>query len=291
MARFDRFEYVPTTREPEREPWLSSVAWVVRPLLAVVVVGVLVFGGYKLLKSASAAADAAASNAQWVQMGQRLDDLQHRLDQLEKERKEVKEPSRPATPSPSVVAAVKPELPKHQLVFSRPVTAQSVAPPPASPPAKSSPANNSASPNDLTSERAETASGQQQWQATADRLGNLVGELDSQRDAIERDQARLDELAERFEKNSEPFTLEKSSTEQQVGPVGLRLQGTDLRNQRYTMRLSVEDTTVELKDRALHEAIQFYASGGKLTFELVVSQIGRDVVSGRLVLPQTTAMR
>ncbi len=290
MARFDRSEYVATTREPEREPWLSSVAWVVRPLLAIVVVGVLVFGGYKLLKSASAAADAAASNAQWVQMGQRLDDLQHRLDQLEKERKEVKAPSRPAAPSPVMVAAVKPELPKHQLVFSRPVTAQSVAPPPANPPAKSSPVNNATPPSNLTSERADAASGQQ-WQATADRLGNLVGELDSQRDAIERDQARLDELAERFEKNSEPFTLEKSSTEQQVGPVGLRLQGTDLRNQRYTMRLSVEDTTVELKDRALHEAIQFYASGGKLTFELVVSQIGRDVVSGRLVLPQTTAMR
>jgi flagellar biosynthesis chaperone FliJ len=290
MARFDRFEYAPTTREPEREPWLSSVAWLVRPLLAVVVVGVLVFGGYKLLKSASAAADAAASNAQWVQMGQRLDDLQHRLDQLEKERKAVKEPSKPAAPSPVIVAAVQPEVPKHQLVFSRPVTAQSVASSPASPPAKSSPVNNAAPPNNLTSERADAASGQQ-WQATADRLGNLVGELDSQRDAIERDQARLDELAERFEKNSEPFTLEKSSTEQQVGPVGLRLQGTDLRNQRYTMRLSVEDTTVELKDRALHEAIQFYALGGKLTFELVVSQIGRDVVSGRLVLPQMTATR
>jgi hypothetical protein len=115
--------------------------------------------------------------------------------------------------------------------------------------------------------------------------------LDSQREAIERDQARLDELAGRFERNSQPFTLERSSTRQQVGPVWLRLMGTDPKNQRYTMRLSIEDTTVELKDRALHEAIQFYASGGKLSFELVVSQIGRDVVTGRLVLPQTTATR
>jgi hypothetical protein len=55
------------------------------------------------------------------------------------------------------------------------------------------------------------------------------------------------------------------------------------------MRLSVNDQTVELKDRALHEAVQFYGADGKLSFELVVSQIGRDSVAGRLVFPQQTS--
>ena len=63
----------------------------------------------------------------------------------------------------------------------------------------------------LNSERADTAASRQQWEATADRLGNVVGELDSQRGAIERDQARLDELAGRFARNSQSFTLEKGS--------------------------------------------------------------------------------
>jgi hypothetical protein len=112
--------------------------------------------------------------------------------------------------------------------------------------------------------------------------------LDSQRDALDRDRARLDELAGRFARDSQPFTVERSSSQQLVGPVGLQLIGTDPKNQRYTMRLSVEGKTVELKYRALHEAIQFYASDGKVSFELVVSQIGRDVVKGSLVLPQTT---
>ena len=294
MGGFSTRGIVPVRGQPERESGLSSAAGLGRPLLAIAVVGVVVFLGYKLLKNASFAADASANDAQLAQLGQRLGDLERRLDQLEKGRKASVGPSKPATPSPPTASAAEPESPKHQLTFSRPVSAQSASPSPAN----SSPPSNSTQQNYLNAERALAATSQQEWEATADRLGNVVGELDSQRnlldsqrEAIERDQARLDELAGRFEKNSQPFTLERSTTRQQVGPVWLRLIGTDPRNQRYSMRLSVEDTTVELKDRALHEAIQFYASGGKLSFELVVSHIGRDIVTGRLVLPQTTATR
>ena len=74
MGGFDRRGYMPTTREPARESGLSSVAGLARPLLAIAVVGVVVFIGYKLLKSASAAADASANDAQLAQMGQRMGD-------------------------------------------------------------------------------------------------------------------------------------------------------------------------------------------------------------------------
>jgi hypothetical protein len=287
MGEFDRRGYMPTS-EPEPEPGFSFGAGLARPLLIVAAVALVVFIGYKSLKSDVAAADASANGAQLTQIGQRLDELEHRLDQMEKKRKPSEEASEPETPSRAiVVAAAKPVPSKPQLAFSRPVRAQSAP----SSPANSSPPSNSARRNEVNSERADIASSQQQWEATADRLGNVVGELDSQRDAIERDRARLDELAGRFARDSQPFTLEKGSTQQHVGPVWLRLQGTDPKNQRYTMRLLVDDKTVELKDRALHEAIPFYASGAKLSFELVVSQISRDGVAGRLVLPQTTPTR
>ena len=84
MGGFGTRGYTPTTREPARESGLSSVAGLARPLLAIAVVGVVVFIGYKLLKSASAAADASANDAQLAQMGQRMGDLERRLDQLEK---------------------------------------------------------------------------------------------------------------------------------------------------------------------------------------------------------------
>jgi hypothetical protein len=285
MGEFDRRGYMPTS-EPEPEPGFSFGAGLARPLLIVAAVALVVFIGYKSLKSDVAAADASANGAQLTQIGQRLDELEHRLDIMEKKRKPSEEASEPETPSRAIVVAAAKSVPsKPQLAFSRPVRAQSAP----SSPANSSPPSNSARRNEVNSERADIAPSQQQWEATADRLGNVVGELDSQRDAIERDQARLDELAGQFARNSQPFTLEKGSDPQQVGPVSLQLHGTDPKNQRYSMRLSLDDQTVELKDRALHEAIQFYAADGKLSFELVVSQIGRDSVAGRLVIPQQTA--
>ena len=293
MGGFNRGGYTPAPREPERQSAFSSVTELARPLLAVAVVGLVVFAGYKLLKSTSAPSEPAASDAQVAQIGQRLDDLERRLEQLEKKPRAFKEVPAAAAPSPLIApAAAKPVPPNSGLAFSRPVIALSTS---SSSPASPSPAGDSTQKNDLTSARAAVASGQQQWAATADRLGNVVGELDSQRNALDsqretlaRDQARLDQLAGRFARDSQPFTVEKSSTRQQVGPVWLQLIGTDPKNQRYTMRLSVEGKTVELKDRALHEAIQFYTSDGRGSFELVVSQIGRDIVRGSLVLPQTT---
>ena len=295
MGGFGTRGYMPITREPERESKLSSVSGLARPLLAIAVVGVVVFIGYRLLKSASSAADASANDAQLAQMGQRLGDLERRLDQLENGRKAFMEPSRPATPSPPTAAAAKPESPKHQLTFSRSVSAQSAPPSPAN----SSPASNSTAQNYLNSERANAASGQQEWEATGPIVSVMWWEnwilsathsilsarpLSAIRQGWTSWQGALSRIVQ-------PFTLERSSTRQQVGPVWLRLMGTDPKNQRYTMRLSVEDTTVELKDRALHEAIQFYASSGKLSFELVVSQIGREHCHGAVGASQTTATR
>ena len=279
--------YTPRS-EPERGLKLPSLDSLVRPALVVLIVGVVLFAGFKLTNMASAASGSAASDAQLVEMGQKVDELQHRLDQMEKERKVSRAVLKPATPSPVIAEAPKPAPPKHQFTVS-PLAPS--APPPLAP---SLVASNSTPQieNDLNAQRDAIASTQQQWEATADRLGSVVGELDSQRDAIEHDQAKLNELSERFEQNStdsQAFTLERSSMEERVGPIWLQLLYTDLKNQHYTMRLWVNGTMVVLKDRALNEAIQFHASGGRLSFELVVAQIGKDFVSGRLVLPQTTA--
>ena len=213
MGGFNRGAYMPAPREPERQSGFSFVTELARPLLAVAVVGLVVFAGYKFLKSTSAPSEPAASSAQVAQIGQRLDDLEHRLDQLEKKPRAFKEVSVPVAPSPlPAPAAAKRVPPNPKLAFSRLVSA---APASASPD-KGSLGNDSSPKNDLNSAQAAVASGQQQWEATADRLGNVVGELDSQRnaldsqrDALERDRARLDELAGRFARDSQPFTIER----------------------------------------------------------------------------------
>ncbi len=284
---FNRQDYAqPKPVEPRPGPSFSMAGPLI--LTAVVIVGGVIV--YILLKGAGTR-DVGGNNAQPAQIEQRLDALEHRLDQVEKRRK-------PSTPEPSVTA------PKQEPANPRPSpppvrTIYRVSPAPEqrsvpSPPPKSSPDGGLVSQQqqkELDSLRGDVVSTREEWEATADRLGNVVGELASQREDITRNRESLEQLAEHFKHNSMPFTLQRGGNPQRVGPVSLRLQSTDAKNQRYTMRLLLNDKVIELRDRALNEAIQFYGSGGKVLLELVVSEIRKDAVTGRLALPQTASSR
>ena len=51
------------------------------------------------------------------------------------------------------------------------------------------------------------------------------------------------------------------------------------------------DKTILLKDRALNEAVTFYVPGVPEPLELIVTEIGKDQVAGKLVVPRTTPSR
>jgi hypothetical protein len=290
--QFDRQDYArPTPVEPGPGRPFSLAG----PLLALAVV-VAAVGGfvvYKLVRSGTIG-DSRSSNSDLTQIEQRLDAIEHRLDQVERRRK-------PSIPEAPVAAPKQEPIDTSSHPSPAPVvrTIYRISPPPeprsaASPPPKSSPDGSQVSQQqqkELDSLRGDVVSTRQEWAATTDRLGDVVGELASQREEISRNQESLGQLAAHFQHNSVPFTLQKGATAQRVGPVSLQLQSINSKNHRYTMRLVLNDKVVELKDRALNEAIQFYGSGGKVLLELVVSEIGRDAVTGRLALPQTTASR
>lgn len=284
---FNRRDYVqPKPAEPPPGPSFSITGPLI--LLVVVVVGGLV--AYKFLKS-GVWAEAGNANAQVAQISQRLDGIENRLNQLERRR-------RPSAPEPAP-AAPKQEPDKASSRPSPPPaqTNYRFYPAPEPRPATSSPPQSSSEGSqvsqqqhkELESLRSDVTSTREEWQATTDRLGNVVGELSTQRDEITRHGETLEQLQAHFQHNSVPFTLRKGADAKRVGPVSLQLENTDRKTQRYTLRLLLDDKVVEVKDRALNEAIQFYGSGGKVLLELVVSQIGKDAVSGRLALPQPTA--
>ena len=131
----------------------------------------------------------------------------------------------------------------------------------------------------------------EQWKATADRLGTVVGELGSQRGEIARNREELMLLMDRFQGTDIAFALQKKRGRQRVGPVSLRLERADTKNQRYTMRLLADDKTILLKDRALNEGVRFYIQGVTEPLELVVSEIGKNQVAVKLVLPKTETTR
>jgi len=285
--QFDRHDYAqPRPVEAPATPSLSLA----RPLLVLAVV-IIALGGfvvYRLLTSGGVG-DPRGNNADLAQIEQRLDAIEHRLDQAERRRK---------LPTPDPVTTAAKEEPANPHPSPPPVrTIYRISPPPEPRRVTTSPSNSSPDGSqvgqkqqkELDSLRGDVVSTRQEWEATTNRLGDVVGELASQREEITRHRESLDQLAAHFQHNSAPFTLQKGATAQRVGPVSLRLQSTDTKNQRYTMRLVANDKVIELKERALDEAIQFYGSGGKVLLELVVSEIGKETVTGRLALPQTAA--
>jgi hypothetical protein len=255
--------------------------------LAVVIAGLGGFVVYRLVRSGGGG-DPGSTNADLAQIEQRLDAIEHRLDQVEKRRK-ASSPE-PVAPAPKEEPAkVAPSPPPPRIIYR-------ISPPPeprpVAPPTKSSPDGSQVSQRqqkELDSLRGDVSSTRQEWEATTNRLGDVVGELASQREEITRHSESLEQLSAHFQQNSVPFTLQRGADAQRVGPVSLRLQSTDTKNHRYTMRLLLNDKVIELKDRALNEAIQFYGSSGKVLLELVVSEIGKEAVTGRLAVPQTAA--
>ena len=289
-SQFDRTPYIPT--EVPRPP--VHVQDRITYVIAVVAILGAVYAAYKILGSSSTP-DISAETAELNHTAARLTDIERRLAVMEERLNEAK-PAAPvvtlkAEPAKTEVrAAAAPRAPLRVRVSPAPKPQPE---PPASPqPAPDLNALREESEQALTSLRSDVVATRQEWAATADRLGNVVGELNSQHQEIERNQEGLAQLEEHFDRDSVPFTLRKDGTKQQVGPVRLLLEATDIKNSRYTMRLFFQDKWIELKDRALHEAIQFYLPSGEVALELMVDRIAKEAVAGRIAIPpQTKASR
>lgn len=154
-------------------------------------------------------------------------------------------------------------------------------------PATKAPTPNSqtAPSKELNAIQGNLAASHDEWRAATDRLGNVVGELDTQRSAIQQTQSGVSYLLERVQRSDVSFTLTRALGLQRIGPISMELQSTSEKDQRYSVRMMVDDKSVVLKDRVLNEIVQFYTSRSKFPLRLIVSQIGRGEVSGTLAVP------
>lgn len=130
------------------------------------------------------------------------------------------------------------------------------------------------------------AANHDEWKATVNRLGNVVGQLDSQQNAIKKNESNVNYLMARAHRTDVTFTLRKGRRYQRIGPISMKLTGTSVKNQHYSIRMIVNDKSVELKDRALNEVVQFYTSQSKYPLGLIVSRIKHGEVSGVLAVPK-----
>jgi hypothetical protein len=280
---YDRQVFV-KTKEPAPPPGRPPLPGA---LVLILVAALGAFAAYRYIKAGglSNVDPDPGKDPQVKLLLHKINVLQARIDDLEKRHRtaHVVEDAAPKLHhSLKAEIAPRPVVPASKPTVPQPPAAVSTEPkiPPPTPPD-----TNAKTDASLSRLKGDLASSHQEWEATVNRLGNVVGELDTQRSKVQQNQNDVNQLLQISRRTGIPFKLEKGSRFQRVGPISVRLTGTDVANQRYTLRLIVDDKSVELKDRALNEVIQFFTARSQFPVEIVISQIDKGQVSGMLAVP------
>jgi hypothetical protein len=277
---FNRQAFVPSDEKaPQPATRLLGAVFLLVVLLVVAVVG------YKVI--ASSARSEVSADAQGLEkIQQHLTEMEKRLDLLEKRRRvPVAEPI-PTTSATHASNAPSTPAPKRP-AFK--VSAASVLPT-APNPLRTSATQGIAAASPAAGASAESAADREAWQATTDRLADVVGVVGSQEGEITQTREQLNALLSQTRRSAVQFDLRRGSVRQSVGPVSMVLKGSDPRSQRYTVCVYMDDKCVELKDRTVNEVVVFVVSRNSAPLELVATKILRDQIIGYLEIPTEKSM-
>jgi septal ring factor EnvC (AmiA/AmiB activator) len=142
---------------------------------------------------------------------------------------------------------------------------------------------------DLSGARNDIAATRKDLEETKARLSSTVGDLGVQSGLIARTREDLEALKRLGERNIFDFNLVKSKTPQRIGPIQMRLTKADVKKNKYTVLVVVDDRSVEKKDRTVAEPVQFLVRGARTPYEVVVMEVAKDRITGYLSTPKEMA--
>jgi hypothetical protein len=137
--------------------------------------------------------------------------------------------------------------------------------------------------NDVSTTRTELS-------ATSADLKRAFGDMGVMSGLIATNSTELAALRKLGEKDYIEFTLPKTGGPQKVGDIQLALKRIDQKRSRFTLDVMADDKRVEKKDRTINEPVQFYMTGSRSPYELVVNEIRKDQVVGYLAIPKVKIM-
>lgn len=144
---------------------------------------------------------------------------------------------------------------------------------------------------EVTAVKGDVASTKSELEKTVAELKRATGEIDGHSVLIATSAKELAALRALGERTYVEFTVHKSKQPQKVGDIALLLKKTDPKKNRYSIDLTADDKTVEKKDRAINEPLQFMTSKAKQPYELVVNDVKKDTIAGYLSIPKVLNAR
>lgn len=145
--------------------------------------------------------------------------------------------------------------------------------------------------SDVGNVKTDVQNTKSQLEQTIANLKRATGELDNHESLIATNGKELQALRELGERNYSEFTISKSKKPTRVSDVMVELKKADTKHNRFTIELTVDDKTVEKKDRTINEPIQFYTSKARQPDEIVVNQVKKNEIVGYLATPKVQTTR
>lgn len=272
---FDRQVFAPAAdAENKQSPKIFGT------IALVLALGLAGLVGYKIFTQVSQQRALAEANAQIEQLQIQLADSQKQMDDLQKRHKAA---PKVETPAPVVTpAAAKTPAPRRtyhvtagSVVPPQPVKLQSIAQPSATPAVNP----------ETAAMKTELAANHEAWQATTDRLADVVGVVGQQQNEISETREAVNQLLSQTKRRAMSFELQRGNSQVPVGPVSLQLKSVDTKGQRYSVCVYFQERCTELKDRSLNEVVVFIVSKDNGPLELVGTKILRDELVGYLQVP------
>jgi hypothetical protein len=268
---FDRQIFATPNAPPPRQLPLQALA----PALFVLALGAVGLIGYKIYNKAYP--PSAPATAEVELLRQQLSDMQKRLDQVEKHRR--------PTSADTVASQVKaPVLAKNMTapkVVYQVIAASKL-------PAVSKPIPNAtaaAGNTNGSAMQAELLANHEAWQATTDRLADVVSVVGTQQGEISETREAVNQILAQSKRRAISFELQRGSSRMPVGPLTLQLKSAEKKSQRYSVCIYVEEKCIELKDRAVNEVVVFRVAKESVPLEFVATKILRDQILGYVEVP------
>ncbi|MDX2154374.1 MAG: hypothetical protein SFV54_26775 [Bryobacteraceae bacterium] len=145
--------------------------------------------------------------------------------------------------------------------------------------------------SEVGSVKTEVAANKSELQNTIAELKRVRGDLGETSGLVATNGKELAALKALGERNYFEFSLKKAKDFTRVGDIAVLLKKADMKRNKFTIEIMADDKKVEKKDRTVNEPLQFYVAKARQPYELVINQVGKDLIAGYLATPKVQAAR
>lgn len=118
----------------------------------------------------------------------------------------------------------------------------------------------------------------------------LVDVRDSLSAAVAKNSTELSQLRLKGERDYFEFTLPKKDEQTKVEDIRLVLTKTDAKKGKFNLKIMVDDSALEKKDRVINEPIQFLVGQNRVRYEVVINWVQKNKAGGYLSIPRDKAL-